>query len=391
MPLSASQFGRLISAQQGPDYARLAWLRPEGTAEAALVHRRRGGLLVAAPAASFGYEELEGAWAQGFRGVVNPAFAAAVAEDDAPAPAAAPAAPVQLLGSVALAPSALGHGGLARPPPVPPPRLGDPSGAAPAEDVAGAGVGPLSVDGSEAEGETPEAGLLKRLLVQTTAAVTALARRPQDEVNLLSGEGAGSAASGGGARGAAAMELQRRALENRPLDSVLTTRRLLARANGGDPSLPQDAVSFFTRFGTFQDGRDAAMLAWVLAHIWNHLELGETEAAHALTGIGLASVDQWSMTGRMDMGYLWTHLPEPPWNVVARRPDSQGLRLFSRLAEPAWVAASVAFLKDMDAMQERLGTVGRGRGRGGLPPPGAAAPAAGAQEPQPRPRRGKRG
>ena len=97
------------------------------------------------------------------------------------------------------------------------------------------------------------------------------------------------------------------------------------------------------------------MISWILASLWNHMELGQTEHAHALTGIALAAVDQWMISGRLDFGYLWTHLEEPPWNVIERGPRSSHVRPYSRLAPAAWVATTVAYLRDMDALRERMG------------------------------------
>ena len=52
--------------------------------------------------------------------------------------------------------------------------------------------------------------------------------------------------------------------------------------------MPQDAVAYLTRYGSFQGNRDAAYVSQILAHTWNALELGETARAHALLGTGLA-------------------------------------------------------------------------------------------------------
>ena len=90
------------------------------------------------------------------------------------------------------------------------------------------------------------------------------------------------------------------------------------------------------------------------------LEAGDMQAAQAQVGLALAAVDQWGMTGRMDIGYLWTHLPEPPWALLERSGARQSLRPFSRLAAPIWVAASVAYLRDRETLQDRMG--GRQRG-----------------------------
>ena len=97
-----------------------------------------------------------------------------------------------------------------------------------------------------------------------------------------------------------------------------------------------------------------AHIAFLLASIWNHLEQEQYLAAQALVGRGMASVDQLSRGGAASLGFLWTHLPEPPWGVV-ERPAMYDMKPYSLLVPPALVAASVAYLKDLDAMAERLG------------------------------------
>ena len=78
------------------------------------------------------------------------------------------------------------------------------------------------------------------------------------------------------------------------------------------------------------------------------------------------------MTGRLDLGYQWTHLPEPPWGVLQRPAHQGGLRPYTCLAESTWVAAMVVYLKDLEAMEDRMGQRHRSSG-GGAAQAGAAA------------------
>jgi len=182
------------------------------------------------------------------------------------------------------------------------------------------------------------------------------------------------------------MELQRRHLQNHPVAVARAVRRLMGQASGTDPQSPQDALGYYTRYGTFQNNRDAALIAWLMGSLWNLMEVGAHDEAHALLGLGLAAVEQWGLSGRLDLGYLWTHLPEPPWGVLQRPPQQISLRPYSRLAEPSWVAAMVAYLKDLEAMEDRLGGRGQRFHPGGHrekhPPP---------EDPGKRPPRGPRG
>ena len=67
----------------------------------------------------------------------------------------------------------------------------------------------------------------------------------------------------------------------------------------------------------------------------------------------LVAIEQTCLDDRWDLGYLLTHRPDPPWSTIGRQPERSGLRPFSRLDEPQWVAAGIAYCKDVDAMTER--------------------------------------
>ncbi len=115
----------------------------------------------------------------------------------------------------------------------------------------------------------------------------------------------------------------------------------MAKALGTHASQPQDALAYFGRHGRFGGGaqagqmRDAGQMAWILGAIWNRLELGQAQEAHAMCGLGLAALDQLAISGNVDIGYLWCHLPEPPFNTMQRSGNTaQELRPFSQLAHP---------------------------------------------------------
>ncbi len=167
-----------------------------------------------------------------------------------------------------------------------------------------------------------------------------------------------------GARGAAARELQRQELVSRPSSVTAAVRTRMATSLGTDATQPQDAQAYFQRHGRFaKQNRDGAYMATVLGAIWNHLELGQTDAAQALTATALAATDQWGITGDLEVGFLWTHLPEPPWALLQRGGGaSASSQPYTPLAPPRWVAATVAYLKDMDVLTQHLD--GRRRGAG---------------------------
>ena len=196
-----------------------------------------------------------------------------------------------------------------------------------------------------------------QLLAQTTAAITALSRKAaSSDLSLLSGGGA-EAGSGSltGATGAAAMEVQRMELHDRPSSVTDTIRANMAKASGTDPNSPQDAFLFFEKNGRFADHmKEGAFMSMILAQIWNQLETGQVEAAHASTAVAMCAIDQWGISQNLEFGYLWTHLSDPPFSHMSRNSRTRDLRPFSKLVPPRWVAASAAYLRDMDSLADRI-------------------------------------
>ena len=79
--------------------------------------------------------------------------------------------------------------------------------------------------------------------------------------------------------------------------------------------------------------------------------------------LGHVFVEQVATEGgsRYKMGWLLTGLEEPPFAQTTANKPRPGDRPHGRLAEPAWVAAQLAYLRDMDLMQERLNRRGPGQ------------------------------
>ena len=67
----------------------------------------------------------------------------------------------------------------------------------------------------------------------------------------------------------------------------------------------------------------------------------------------MMALEQVTLDDRWDLAYLLTHQTEPSSQMMGRQPERSSLRPFSRLAEPRWIAAAVAYLRDIDLMSER--------------------------------------
>jgi hypothetical protein len=53
------------------------------------------------------------------------------------------------------------------------------------------------------------------------------------------------------------------------------------------------------------------------------------------------------------VAWLLTHLPEPPWGqILQNKPRTDLMRPFAKLSDPTWVAAAIAYQKDVASLNE---------------------------------------
>lgn len=65
--------------------------------------------------------------------------------------------------------------------------------------------------------------------------------------------------------------------------------------------------------------------------------------------------------GRLELSWLLTGFTEPNAQFHFSIKKSPGLKPFSRLIHPLWLSANIAFLRDIDYLEGRLATLGKGK------------------------------
>ena len=175
--------------------------------------------------------------------------------------------------------------------------------------------------------------------------------------SLLSGSDDFSGPRLPGAKGAAALEMYRRQLENDPAAYSAVVRRNARRAmavsdTDTDPRC-NSMREFFSRHVPFGKQKAVAYLGFGIATAVDLMKEGRAERAEATLLLLLVSLEQSCLDqGRWGLAWLLTHLPEPPWGSIQSVPPSDPLRPFGRLAEPGWTAAAMAFTKDAAALSD---------------------------------------
>ena len=95
------------------------------------------------------------------------------------------------------------------------------------------------------------------------------------------------------------------------------------------------------------------------------------DALQAAIALQAAFVDQAAMDGgKYNLSWLLVGLPQPPFATIRLHVERQGKEPFSPLVDPRWIAANLAYLRDLDYVTQRQATLGG-------PPRPAAPPNAG--------------
>lgn len=220
-----------------------------------------------------------------------------------------------------------------------------------------------------AAGGGAEASILTALQAQTAALVNLMgSRKPRGGSDPEGDSDEEAGARLPGARGPAALEALRKAFEERPEKLAAAVSERLRHHHSLVPGAAEDpapsARAYMATEVPFGSYRTLAYAGWGFACVWDHLASGRSSKALALLSLLLVAVEQAALDeGRWQVAWLLTTLPEPPASM-ARRPVENALRPFAKLADPHWIAAAVAYIRDVDRLQTVRRSFG-GKGKGG--------------------------
>ncbi len=214
-----------------------------------------------------------------------------------------------------------------------------------------------------AKNGNPELSGLLDAIKQQTALMSRLASQQSstaDPLALLTGdcdvgvEGLGKLP---GARGAASMEVLRKTLVASPQSvtaRVRANRNFHLRGCSSLESAPGSLTSaYFIKQVPFARAKTAAYLLFGMCEVFDLMENGRWEEAEAQLALLLVAGEQAAMEDwRWPTAWLLTHLPEPPHHLLIESPGSAMARPISKLADPSWIAAAIAYTKDMAVIQE---------------------------------------
>ncbi|CAE7892814.1 unnamed protein product, partial [Symbiodinium sp. KB8] len=169
-----------------------------------------------------------------------------------------------------------------------------------------------------------------------------------------------------GSRGASKRERMQEQLAARSGSFLLQVSQQALRRLAPSEPIPTTRVELtarrpvFTlyaeRFGGFGSQRGLGIMFWLLANILDALVAGDTVGAEEMAALAIIATEQASQdSGFWDIAYLLTLLEDPPHQLFAHRPSSQNprLRAFGGLTPQPWATTTLAYIKEIDAIQSR--------------------------------------
>ena len=259
-------------------------------------------------------------------------------------------------------PPSRGHGASAKKKPTPSQQIADGALAELEKEAISAEEG-LALPSAEEVTDPIQRMLLFQM--QQNALLMQRLQQPQDAMASLLGGGSGneSASSSTGARGCLARDLFMRAMQDLP--RVSETVRQNALVELGLPAAKEDGFlmrKYLERRVPLAEHKLLAHVGalvsegWAIAHLSNNVEM-----------LGFLSrfmlfIEQCALdNGKIDLAWLMTGFAEPSHHLNFPLKKTPGLKPFSRLASPLWISANLAYLKDLDFLEARMTTVGKGR------------------------------
>eukprot|EP00435_Cladocopium_sp_Y103_P013993 s1974_g3.t1 len=212
--------------------------------------------------------------------------------------------------------------------------------------------------------EWEEAHTLARAMLEQSRALTALVSHIQQGDPLMDVPGTSSSTSSRGAQGREKLQRELAARSGNFFLTVLQNmHRRLRPAMPLPATLEQMAqtdismVQYLERFGGYGNVKDMGVVQYALAFIVDMALRGDLVGLQEHLGFLIVGIEQYAQDGRWELGFLLTLLEDPPhqmWSYRNPVATSTGrIRAFAPLCPQRWATISLAYLKELDFIQNR--------------------------------------
>ena len=220
----------------------------------------------------------------------------------------------------------------------------------------------LLEEGQEVEAEVTDP--LAKAMLEQSRALTALVSHLQQGDPLIDAHGTSSTMSSRGAQGREKMQRELAARSGNFFLTVLQNmHKRLKPASPLPATLEQMAmtdmsmVQYLERFGGYGNVRDMGIVQYALAFIVDMALRGDLQGVQEHLGLLIVGIEQYAQDGKWELGFLLTLLEDPPHQMWSYRnpvgANTGRMRAFAALCPQRWATISLAYLKELDFIQNR--------------------------------------
>eukprot|EP00435_Cladocopium_sp_Y103_P002716 s1163_g1.t1 len=176
-----------------------------------------------------------------------------------------------------------------------------------------------------------------------------------------------ASASGTSSRGAQSREKLQRELAARSGNFFLLVMQNMFKKVKPALPVPQtleamaetdiSALTYLERFGSFANAKDMGIAMYGLSFVVDAALRGDMAGVREHLALLMVGMEQYSQDTRWDLGFLLTLLEDPPSTMFTYRNQMSAQtgrnRAFAPLCPQRWATVALAYLKEMDFIQNR--------------------------------------
>lgn len=182
-----------------------------------------------------------------------------------------------------------------------------------------------------------------------------------DPLNLLTSAAQGdpedAPRSAAGVKGIASRQLLAESFRKHPerVEAIFRERLALARRNASSSEVEaKDRWYHFMEQVPLGSHRTLAYMAFLSSAMFEAMERGQGPRLRMLVCLMAVFVEQAVYDGgSLKMAHLLTTLEDPPFSMTELRKVGRGEFPHAQLADPRWIATNLAFLKDLEGIQDK--------------------------------------
>ena len=170
-----------------------------------------------------------------------------------------------------------------------------------------------------------------------------------------------SSGSSSGVKGCLARDAFIKAMQDLPKVVRVTRQQALKELGMGEDREDGSILRrYMERKVPLADHRLLSYMAAMLAECWSVGYQSQNVELLGMTAKMFYFVEQCAIDGgKCQLAWLLTGFQEPAFHLLTNQRRQTGLQPFARLCSPAWIAANISYIKDLDYLESRMQSMPR--------------------------------